>query len=286
MNRLSGVIAAIPTPLDKNENVNVSDLKKLVDHVISEGASGIFVLGSMGEGPALMDDQKLFVVKEAVSHIKNRVPLLAAISDVSTKRTLEMGKKIQELGADFLVTTTPYYYSFPHPDSIKEFIQVLAENLQTPLVFYNCPGATGNKVDLETMDYIMNVPQIAAVKDSSGNMAMVLELLRRYPKDETRPCRILQGDESVYDVSLLMGADGVVTGGGTVFVSLLVELYQAAIIEDKKRAFRLQQEFRKKMDDMLGPELLIDWVYAIKKQLADKGLCSDNLTSPFLKRKK
>ena len=284
MNRLSGVITAVPTPLDQNENVDVRGLQNVIDFVIDQGAAGVFVLGSMGEGPALLDSQKKVVIETAVAHISGRVPLLAGISDVSTRRTLEMGKIVQDLGADYLVTTTPYYYSFPHSDSMKEFMDKLASGLEKPLVFYNCPGMTGNKVDIGTIEYIMHLPQVVAVKDSSGDFHMVSELLRRYPKDKNRPCSILQGDEFVYDISMLMGADGVVTGGGTLFVKELVELINAAQKNDKARVHRLQQDFRKKMDDMLGPELAVDWVHAIKKKLAQKGLCNDFVTSPFMKR--
>ncbi|HPN33336.1 MAG TPA: dihydrodipicolinate synthase family protein [bacterium] len=285
MKELSGVIPAVPTPLDRYENVDIDGLRRVLDHVIEQGASAVFVLGSMGEGPALLDEQKKIVVQTAVKQVGGRVPVLAAISDVSTRRTLEMGKQLQELGPDYLVATTPFFFSFPHGDSIKEFVDRLAENLSTPLVFYNVPSRTGNRVSLETLEYIMKRPQVAAIKDSSCDLPSVVELLRRYPRGAARPCRILQGDESVYDVSLLLGADGVVTGGGTCFIPLLAALYQAALKGDRPSAFKLQQEFRKKMDDMLGPELAVDWVHAVKKTLSRRGLCSDQVTSPFLRRR-
>ena len=285
MSQLSGVITAIPTPLLPNEDIDVDGLCKVIDYVIGQGASSVFVLGSMGEGPALVDSQKKAIVQAAAEYINGRVPLLAAISDVSTRRTLKMAKILQDLGPDYLVVTTPFYYSFPHSDSIIEFMSELANNLKKPLVFYNCPGSTGNKVTLETMEVIMNMPNIAAVKDSSGDIHLVMELLRRYPDKESRPFKILQGDESVYDVSLMMGADGVVTGGGTVFVDTLVELYKAATQGNMLQAFKLQQKFRREMDEMLGPELLINWMHAIKTELKKKGLCDDNITSPFLKRR-
>ncbi len=285
MSKLSGVITAIPTPLLKNEDVDVKGLCNVIDYVIEEGVSGIFVLGTMGEGTALLDSQKRLVVETAVKHIKGRVPLLAAISDVSTRRMVEMGKQMEDLGPDYLVATTPFYYSFPSQDSILEFVEKLADGLEKPLVFYNSPWATGNKVTLETMDAIMNNPKFVAVKDSSGDIHTAAEMLRRYPDKETRPCQYLYGDEFVYDLILLMGADGVVTGGGTLFVKTLVELYNAAMAGDKVKAFGLQQKFRKEMDDMLGPNLAVDWMHAIKKELAKKGLCSDNVISPFLKRR-
>ncbi len=285
MAKLEGVIPAIPTPLLPNEDVDVRGLERVIDYVISGGASGIFVLGNMGEGAALVDAQKRIVVRTAVKHARGRVPILAGVSEVSTRRTVESGKAIQDLGPDFLVSTTPYYYQFPHPDSIMGFFETLGRELSRPLVFYHAPGATGNKVGTEVLDRLMNLPFLVAVKDSSGDFKQVLELLRRYPDRASRPASILQGDEFVYDVSLLMGADGVITGGGTVLVPELVALYQACRAGDRARAFELQRSFRKEMDDMLGPELMVDWMHAIKGRLKAKGLCDDVVTHPFLRRR-
>ena len=285
MATLEGVIPAIPTPLLPNEDVDLEALGRLIDFVIQGGASGIFILGNMGEGAALVDSQKRAAVKEAVKRVRGRVPLLAGISEVSTRRTVESGKAIQALGPDYLVSTTPYYYQFPHPDSIMGFFETLGRELSRPLVFYHAPGATGNKVGTEVLDRLMNLPFLAAIKDSSGDFKQVMELLRRYPDRARRPASILQGDEFVYDVSLLMGADGVITGGGTVFVPELVALYKACRAGQEERAFELQRDFRKKMDDMLGPELIVDWMHVIKAKLRDKGLCASTVTHPFLSRR-
>jgi 4-hydroxy-tetrahydrodipicolinate synthase len=283
LSKLSGVITAIPTPLHENENVDVEGLRNVIEYVIEEGVSGIFVLGSMGEGPALLDSQKQLVVEVAAERINGRVPLLAGISEVSTRRTLELGKAVQNLNPDYLVTTTPFYYTFPHPKSIIEFMTRL-DVLEKPIIFYNCPSMTGNRVGIHVMEKILNMPHVAAVKDSSGDTGVFFELLRRYPDKKTRPCGIFQGDEFMFDISLFMGADGVVTGGGTLFVETLVRLYTCAISDDTLGAFKQQQEFRMKMDKMLGPELLIDWVHAVKRELEKKGLCGAKITSPFLER--
>jgi 4-hydroxy-tetrahydrodipicolinate synthase len=285
MFKLQGIVTAIPTPLLANEDIDRQSLKKLIDHVVSQGASGIFVLGNMGEGPLLLDSQKLIAVKAAVEYTNKRIPVLAGIAEVSPRRMIELGKKVKDLNPDYLVVTTPFYYRFPHPDSVYGSLEKMAEELDCPMVFYHCPGATGNKVSLDVMLKIMKIPQIKAVKDSSGDIYLFTELLRRYPDKNSRTCQILQGDEFVYDISLLMGADGVVTGGGTAFVDILVELYQAAAIEKNQiKAFKLQQQFRKQMDDMLGPELLTDWMYAIKTKLKEKGLIDNNVVFPFMKR--
>jgi len=278
------VIPAIATPLFANEDVDTASLKKLIDFVINNGASGIFVLGSMGEGPALIDSQKIKAVETAVKHTNGRVPVLAGISEVSTRRTIELGKTLEKLDPDYLVLTSPYYYSFPHPDSMLKYVREIAGALKKPLVFYNCPGMTKNKVSLETLEKIMAIPQVKAIKDSSCDFEMVSALLEKYPDKSKRPCSILQGDESVYDKSLLMGADGLITGGGTVYVEILARLYNATAQQDKNNAAIFQNEFITKRNNMLGDELAIDWMYRIKRELKNLGICDSNVTSPFLKR--
>ena len=287
MTTLSGIITALPTPLLDNEDVDVQSLKKLVDYVIAQGANGLFVLGNMGEGPCLMDSQKLAVVKTAVEQANKRVPVLAGIAEVSVRRMIELGRKVKDLRPDYLVMTTPFYYRFPHPDSLYGAAEKICSELDYPMVFYHCPGATGNKVGLDTLLKMMQIPQLKAVKDSSGDIYQVAELLRRFPDRSSRPCAILQGDENVYDISLLMGADGVITGGGTAFIDTLVKLYQAAAVDgDRLKAFSLQRQFRTDMDNMLGPDLLTDWMYAIKTALKEKGVIDNNVIFPFMKRKR
>ena len=284
MSKLSGVITAMPTPMLANEDVDVKGLQNVIDYLIGEGVNGIFVLGSMGEGPAQLYSQQKIVIEKAAEHINGRVPLLASISDISTRKMIYAAEMFEGLGADYFVMTSPLFYSFPHQDSILRCIKEVAKAVKTPLVFYNVPGRSGNNVTLETIEKIMSMPEISGIKDSSCDIHLVMELLRRYPDKESRPCSIFQGDENVYDVSVLMGVDGVITGGGTLFVKDLLELYKAGVSGDKAVAFKFQQKFRKEMDDVLGPELLIDWMHAIKKELVKKGLCEDNVTSPFLKR--
>ncbi len=287
MAKLQGIVTALPTPLLANEDVDVQSLKQLIDYVIKEGANGVFVLGNMGEGPALLDSQKLITIKTAIEHTKKRVPVLAGIAEVSPRRMIELGKKVKDLNPDYLVITTPFYYRFPHPDSLVGSVEKICSELDYPTVFYHCPGATGNKVSTASVLKIMEVPQIKAIKDSSGDIYLFTELLRRYPDKDKRPCAILQGDENVYDISLLMGADGVITGGGTAFVDNLVKLYKAAAVEkDQLKSFALQRQFRNDMDEMLGSDLLTDWMYAIKNKLKEKGVMDNNVTFPFMKRKK
>ncbi len=281
---ISGVITAIPTPLDENEKIDAKSLCRLIDYVIGEGADGIMMLGSMGEGTALLDSEKIAAVEIATAHLNKRKPLIVTISDCSTKRVLNNAKMLEKFKPDFFSATTTFYYKHPAPESFINYVRAVSENISCPFVFYNAPGATGNTVDVDTLEKAMSLNNVAGVKDSSGNFNAVMELLRRHPDKHKRPFFIMQGDESVFDVSLLMGADGIVTGGGTCFVKLVKELYNACQEKQVEKAYRLQQKFFKELMTMIGSNLLIDWMYKIKQDLYTKGICSANVTAPFLKR--
>ena len=106
--RLEGLVIAMPTPLQQNEDLDAASFRKLIDHCIGEGADGIMILGSMGEGAALTDPVRDEAMEVAAEHVGKRVPLLVTISGASTRRTLENARRAEGLGADYLVTTSPF----------------------------------------------------------------------------------------------------------------------------------------------------------------------------------
>ena len=283
LKRLEGIVIALPTPLFENENVDIPSLFRLLDYCISEGAKGIMILGTMGEGAALLDSERLSVVEHTVAHTAGRVPVLATVSDVSTRKTVEFAKAINRSGVDYVVCTSPFYYKFPDPKSVLSHINTIADAVSVPLIFYNAPGMTGNPVDVDTIEKILNMEKIAGIKDSSCNYNSFVELLRRYPDKNSRPGTIMQGDESVFDSSLLMGADGVVSGGGVVFINALNELYKAGASNDKAKAMELQRKFTRDLLALLGPNLSRDWVFNIKRRLVERDIIANAaVTSPFL----
>lgn len=281
--KLNGLIIALPTPLSADEDIDIVSLCKLLDFVINEGADGVMVAGTMGEGTALTDVQRLLLVETAINHCAGKIPVLATVSAVSTRRCIEFAKVADKLGADYLVCTAPFYNRFPDPDSMLLHMEKLGDATETPLIFYNAPGFTGNLVDVNTMEHILNMERVVGVKDSSGNFRDFSELLRRYPDRNRRPGTIMQGDESMFDASLLLGADGMVSGGGVCFINLLKRLYEACMAGDKATACTIQQHFFASLNEILGPNKSRDWLFHIKKRLVDLELIDHAcVTAPFL----
>lgn len=281
--KLEGVLIALPTPLTKEEDIDTKSLSKLLDHCINEGANGIMILGTMGEGAALLDSQRQILLENTISHIAGRIPVLATASGTSTRKTIEYARAADKAGADYIVCTTPFYYKFPDSQSVVLHMQKIADNVASPLIFYNAAGFTGNNVDVDTTEKILNMEKVAGMKDSSGNYGNFVELLRRYPDKNNRPGTIMQGDESVFDSSLLMGADGIISGGGVAFIKSLTELFEAASLNDRLRAFKCQQIFTKQLMGLLLPNPQRNWMYNIKKKLVDMKIISNAYcTAPFM----
>lgn len=281
--KLHGVVIAMPTPLLDNEDVDVPSLKKLIDHTIAEGANAIMMLGTIGEGVSLIESQRAIVIEETVAHTAGRVPVLATISGASTRRTIDQAKAFQRSGANFLVSTSAFYNKFPDAKSHIDHMNRLSDATEIPLIFYNAPGFTNNPIDVETLDQILNMPKVAGIKDSSCNFSLVAELLRRYPDLTTRPGTIMQGDESVFDASLLLGADGVVSGGGVMKVRLLKELVSAGLSKNIDRSIELQKVFSKELMNVLLPNPARNWLFNIKRELVRQGIFQNaTVSSPFL----
>ena len=281
--KLEGVIIAMPTPLLENEDIDSSSLSKLIDYCITEGANGIMIGGSMGEGPALIDSQKELLIEISVSHVAGRIPVLATVSAPSTRKSIEYVKVVNRLGVDYIVCTAPFYYKYPDPASVILHLQKIASITEVPLIFYNASGFTGNEIDVNTSDIILNMKEVAGIKDSSGNFRNFAELLRRYPDKNSRPGTIMQGDESVFDASLLMGADGIISGGGVAYIKLLTELFTAGISNNKLKAFEYQQKFSGELSKLLLPDLQRNWMYNIKNKLVEIDVIqNDYVTTPFM----
>ena len=282
-NRLQGVIIAMPTPLLENEDVDVKSLGRLIDYAIKEGVNGLMMAGTMGEGTALVDSQKRLLIETAVARAAGRTPILATVSDVSTRKTLSFAKSIDRIGVDYMVCATPFYYSFPDPESIIRHVRTVADNLETPVVFYDASGRTGNPVDVDTIETLLSLENIVGMKDSSTNFHNFAELLRRYPDKNDRPGAIIQADEFILDASLLMGADGIVSGAGVAYIKTLLALYEAGSRGDGVNAITLQRQFTKDWWKMMGPNPSRDWMYMVKAELVRRGILSKAyVTAPFL----
>jgi len=240
--RLEGVIPALILPVNKEGKINFKLLEKQTTYLISEGINGIFVNGTTGEGAWLTMEEKEQVFKFVKEINKGKVFLCAACLQPTTELVIREIKIYEKYEPNYLVAVTPYYYSVSQ-DIIIEHFKKIARFSSVPLILYNIPQCTHNKIELSTILKLAKEENIAGVKDSSGDFISFTRGMYA-PVPETFSW--IQGEDYLDGSALNCGANGMVTGLGNVFIEPYIRMYQAA----KKGNYRKVNEMQKKINKL------------------------------------
>jgi 4-hydroxy-tetrahydrodipicolinate synthase len=210
--KFRGVGTALVTPFTESGALDEKALEKFVDFQIDGGVNFLVPCGTTGENPALTLDEHRRVVEIVCKRANGRVPVLAGAGSNSTDKAIELAKIAIDLGADGVLTITPYYNK-PTPDGLRRHFGMQAEAIEKvkrgfPMIMYNVPGRTGvNMTSATTLRIAREVRNVIGVKEASGNMEQILEILRDRPKDFL----VLSGDD-VWTLPLMaMGGDGIIS---------------------------------------------------------------------------
>src|SRR5688572_10079012 len=207
-----GVGTATVTPFRPDGSLDEDALRRFVDWQITEGINFLVPCGTTGENPALTADEHRRVVQITIKQAAGRVPVLAGAGSNSTPRAVELAIQALELGADGILTITPYYNK-PTPDGLRRHFGAQAEAVEKkkrgfPMIMYNVPGRTGLNMTAETtLRMAREIPNVIGVKEASANMEQILTILRDRPKGFL----VLSGEDAWTLPLLAAGADGVVS---------------------------------------------------------------------------
>jgi 4-hydroxy-tetrahydrodipicolinate synthase len=239
---LKGIIPAVIIPMRKDGTIHEALLEKQVTYLSKAGVHGFLINGTTGEGPFLSRDEKrrTFVVIRRAS--KRKQFLCLTCMQPSTELTLDEIIAFESLQPDFVVVTAPFYFTVSQKEIVHHF-EKIAERSPFPVIAYNIPQCTHNKMDYETMLEICSMEKVVGLKDSSGDFITFSRVVRRRGK---REFAWIQGEDSLDAESLILGASGVVTGLGNVWIEPYVQMYRAAEEGD----FRRVQEFQKKINQL------------------------------------
>lgn len=272
---LKGVIPPMMTPVDVNQNVDEKGVRNIVNRSIRLDVSGLFVLGTMGEGQSLVKSERKRLIEIAVDEAKGRIPVLAGVSAEGSRKVMENAEDALKAGADYIVSLTPYFFEAAEQQELVDFFSCLADNLSRPLILYNNPYMTRNTLTLDTIRELSENSNIAGIKNSSSDFGLLMQLIRTFEYRED--FSVFSGDEMTCDAALVMGADGVVPGIGTLIPDVFVEMYAAAGRRDIEGARQLQ---KKVLDIMDG--IYLDgywaWVAGQKYALSQLELCQEYFT--------
>jgi len=233
---LEGVFVPHVTPFDENEEIDEPALRELVDHFIKAGLDGLVSLGSNGEFPYLSFEERLRVVEIVLDEANGRVQVIAGATENSTREALRLGRALLDLGADALLIGPPYYFK-PSGEELFAHYSALAERLDGKILLYNVPKFTGINVPIDIIERLADEhSNIVGIKDSSGSMGRITELVRRLGDRFS----ILAGTADVMHPSWMIGAHGAIVAVANVAPELCVELWRAFREGNHQKAKELQ----------------------------------------------
>lgn len=237
---LKGIITPILTPMNADESVNLTELRNQVERLISGGVHGIFPFGTNGEGYILSEKEKIEVLEATIDQVKGRVPVYAGSGLISTKDTIRMSKKAEELGADVLSIITPSFAVASQKELYDHYVEI-AKHVDTPIVLYNIPARTGNKLLPETVAKLAkDVDIIVGAKDSSGDWDNLKAYITQ-TQDLDKDFYVLSGNDSLILPSLKEGGFGGIAGCSNVYPQVLSSIYNL-FIEGKLEEAEVAQE--------------------------------------------
>ncbi|WP_096189974.1 4-hydroxy-tetrahydrodipicolinate synthase [Evansella halocellulosilytica] len=215
-----GIIPALVTPFNKNDQIDKEALKKLVNRAIDGGCDGLFCLGSNGEFASLNNSEKVEVARIVVEEAKGKVPVYAGTGTNSTTETIRLTNEMERIGVDAVSVITPYYVTLSQEELTAHF-RMIAEQTNLPIILYNIPRITGNTIQPETVKELGTIDSIVAIKDSSGNLDFTIKLIEIKNSD----FQVLIGTDSLILPGLMAGADGAIAATANYMPRVVANIY-------------------------------------------------------------
>src|SRR3990172_446060 len=232
-----GIIPAMVTPFSKEGKINVAALRKLTNYLIEGGVHGLFPVGSQGEFYALTYEEKKLVIETVVEETRGRVPVYAGTGAITTREAIALTKMAEEAGVSAVSILTPFFIR-PNEEELFEHYAAIAKTTRLPILLYNNPQRTGVNISAEFVARASQVKNIVGIKDSSGDLTLTSEYIRRTGGTFS----VLAGRDTLIYGTLCYGGKGAIAATANVAPKVIVEIYEAFQKGDLKRS--LEAQFR------------------------------------------
>lgn len=276
---LTGIVPPLVTPLLDNDTLDSEGLERLIEHTVSAGVHGIFILGTTGEFASLSYKLRRELIMQTCRLVNGRVPVLVGISDSAFAESVNLAVFAANCGADAVVLTPPFYFAAAQPE-LLEYLEKLVLQLPLPLFLYNMPVHTKVMIAPETVFAAAHLPGIIGLKDSSSNLVYLKQV--QYLMREKNDFTFLVGPEEFMAEFVLTGGHGGVNGGANLYPKLYVDLYNAAVEKDFLKVIELQQKVMQISASIYNVGRYgSSYLKGLKCALSVNGICSDFMAEPF-----
>jgi len=245
--RPTGVMPAVVTPFNKDESINEENLRNLVNFLIGQGVNGLVPVGTTGEFVNMTFEERLKVIEIVVDEANGRVPVIAGTGETGTKLVVDATNAAANIGADAVLIVTPYYLK-PKAKGLYDHYYIITEKTDIPIVLYNIPPCTGVELPWSVVEDLVDIENIVAIKDSSGDYKYFSALLE---KVSDKISVLIGWDENVLG-ALAGGAAGCILGSANVFPKIWLEIYDHVKNNRLQEAQTLQKRVQKLARLLIG----------------------------------
>ena len=267
-----GTGTALVTPFTRDGAIDEAALRRFVDFQIEGGVDMLFPGGTTGEGATLEDDETDRLLSIVLDQAKGRVPVIFGAGSNSTRKAVKATERAKKLGAAGVLSVGPYYNKPTQGGYIEHFKAVAEVGL--PVVVYNVPGRTAGNILASTTLKLAEVPNIVAVKEASGDLGQMMEILRSRPAD----FRVLSGDDAITLPLIAAGGDGIVSVISNEMPRMMSDMTNASLAGDFAKA----RELHYKMLPLMNANFVETNPIPAKTVLAMMGLMEENYRLPLV----
>lgn len=268
----AGAGTALVTPFTPDGALDEAALRTLVRRQIEARIDVLVPCGTTGEAVTLSSAEQERVVAITVEEAKGRVPVLAGAGSNDTKKAVETSKRMSGLGVDGVLVVGPYYNK-PTPEGFLRHFAAVADASPKPVVVYNVPGRTGSNIDTKTQLKLAEHANIVAVKEASGNLTQVMDILR----DRPNGFEVLSGDDANTLVFMALGGEGVISVAANQIPGPMHELTAACARNDWAEARKIHYRYLR----LMNLNFVESNPVPVKASLALMGLCAESFRLPM-----
>ncbi|MGM0846712.1 MAG: 4-hydroxy-tetrahydrodipicolinate synthase [Bacillota bacterium] len=228
------VSTAMVTPFDNKGNIDFQKTTLLVNYLIENGSDSLVVGGTTGESPTLSQEEKLALFRHVVKAVNGRAPVIAGTGSNNTYASVEFTKKAAQTGIDAIMVVAPYYNK-PSQEGMYQHFKTIAEATTLPVMLYNVPGRAVAKISPETVIRLSEIGNITAIKEASGDMDAITEIIANTPDDFL----LYSGDDGLTLPILAIGGTGVVSVASHVIGNEMQEMVKTFLEGSVREASKL-----------------------------------------------
>lgn len=227
--RLNGLYTALITPFNSEGKLDKDGLKENLQYQLRHNVDGIVILGTTGEDPTLTPHERRDIIEIALDQIEGKATLIVGTGSYSTAQTIEATKNAKAMGADAALIVTPYYNK-PTQEGLFRHFSAICEAVSFPICIYNIQGRTGQNLETETLQKIMQLPSIIGIKEASGNIMQISDVIastRKIPHFS-----VLSGDDALTLPLVALGGHGIISVASNLLPGPMRKLVHAALQGD------------------------------------------------------